>query len=127
MSAKVDALFAGEPPPSEAELGTRIRRLRWTLALAAPMVVLGLVLWTTVPGALLALWAWVRLEDEVAAVAEGRVTGEEAQALRRLHGVARWLLVFCVGWLVLQGWLLSTSFYETVWGVLVLLWGLAAA
>ena len=111
MSAKVDALFSGEPPQSVL-LRPVIWRLRVLLAVSLPMNLLGALCWTGVPGGLLTLWAWTIADREAAVVDTGLVTGAEAAALLRLRRWAAYNLGICVISLLVQVTLLTTSFYE---------------
>lgn len=110
-SPKVDALFAGDAP-TPADNRPAIGRLRWLLGLAIPMNVLGVLCWTGVPGAALTLWAWLLADDEAARVRAGEVEGEDGETVLRLRGLAAWNLGLCVVSLLVQAWLLTTSFYE---------------
>lgn len=107
-SEKVDALFAGEPPPPPLAAGPRIRRLRWLLAVAIPLDLLGIPCWTGVPGAALTLVAWLAADCETARIEAGQYAPADAAALLRLRRLAAWALGFCVVSLVVQIWLLST-------------------
>jgi len=118
---RVDALFAGEPPPAPALAGPRIRRLQLILVVAIPLDVLGVPCWTGVPGAALTLWAWLLADSEVARVEAGEYTTGDAARLMRLRTISAWALGFCVVSLLIQTWLLSTvfynRFYDRLWDV----------
>lgn len=109
--AKVDALFAGEPP-AVVDLGPTLRRLRGLLLLSAPLNLAGVTCWTGVPGAILTLWAWLLADGAAAGVSEGVVEGPEALALLRLRSFAAWNLGLAVVMLFIQASLLATPFYE---------------
>lgn len=124
---KVDALFAGEPPPPTIPAGPRIRSLSLVLAVAVPLDLLGILCWTGVPGAVLTLWAYLSADAEMARIEAGTYSGEDAARLLRLRSIATWALYFCVLSFLGQAWLLSTSFYTslltTVWDGIVGLLG----
>ena len=106
---RVDALFAGDPPPEPLEARPRIRRLRQTLAVAIPLDLLGIPCWTGVPGAALTLWAWLEADSQMAAIKSGLYNSEDAATLIRLRSFSAWALGFCMASLLLQIYLLSTS------------------
>lgn len=114
----VDELFAGEPPPPPVGAGPRIRRLRRVLMVAIPLDLLGILCWTGVPGAVLTLWVWLCVDGEMARIEAGVYSPEDAARLMRIRTLAAWTLGFCVVSLVVQIWLLSTSFYPALWGLL---------
>lgn len=124
---RVDALFAGEPPPPMLEAGARIRRLRSVLMIAIPLNLLGIPCWTGVPGAVLTLWAYLTADNEMARIDAGQYSGEDAAVIMRLRTISTYTLYFCVVSFIGQAWLMSTSFYNlyfswlvglarTVWG-----------
>lgn len=110
MSAKVDALFAGEPPAT-VELGPVLARLKLLLGVSLPLNLLGPLCWTGVPGAVLTLWAWSLADREAAAVSAGAVRGDQATSLLRLRRFAATNLGLCVLSLFVQVSLLATDFY----------------
>ncbi len=116
MTEKVDALFSGDLPLPPSELGPRLERLRQTLWVAIALDVLGIPCWTSVPGAILTLYVWLSTDTDTHPD-ELHSTDELAQ-LGRLRKTATWALVFCVASLMAQIFLLSTSFYERLWGSL---------
>jgi len=118
MSEKVDALFAGEPPPPPIEATARIRALRAALVVALPLNVLGIFCWTGVPGAAITLWAWLQADGQMARVEAGAYSSEDAADLMRLRTLSGWLLAFCVLSLLVQAYLLTTNFYSELWGML---------
>ena len=111
-SPKVDALFSGDLPAPPGEAKRVVRIVMALLAAAIPMNLLGVPCWTGVPGAALTLWAWLRIDGESAAIDAGAYSAEDARRLRQLRTVAAWNLGLCVLSLLLQAWLLTTSFYE---------------
>lgn len=112
MSEKVDALFAGEPPPPPVEAAPRLRAIRAALIVATPLDLLGVLCWTGVPGAAITLWAWLQADGEMARVEAGEYSSEDAAAMMRLRSMSGWLLGFCVLSLLVQAYLLTTSFYS---------------
>jgi hypothetical protein len=119
MSEKVEALFAGEPPPPPVEAAPRLAMIRSMLWLALPLDLLGVPCWTGVPGAALTLWAWLSADGEMARVEAGAYSSEDAAALMRLRLLSGWLLGFCVLSLAVQVYLLTTPFYNTLWAELL--------
>lgn len=117
-ASKVDALFAGEPPPAPLAAGPRIRRLQGLLAIAIPLDLLGIPCWTGVPGAVLTLWAYLQADAEMARIDAGVYAGEDAARLLRLRSISTWALYFCVVSFLVQAWLLSTPFYAGLLGAL---------
>lgn len=115
--ARVDALFAGEPPAPAAALGPRIQAIRAVLALGLPLSLLGIPCWTGVPGAALTLWAY-SLADGAMAEA-GSAAPDELARLAALRRTAVGGLVFAGLSFVVQAWLLSQPFYA---GFYVWLW-----
>jgi hypothetical protein len=116
--SKVEALFAGEPPPAPLVAGPRIRRLQGILAIAIPLDLLGIPCWTGVPGAVLTLWAYLQADAEMARIDAGVYAGEDAARLLRLRSISTWALYFCVVSFLVQAWLLSTPFYTGLLGAL---------
>jgi hypothetical protein len=120
MTDKVDALFAGDPPPPVEPAEPRLRSIRGVLWCAIPLVVLGIPCWTSVPGAGLTLWAWLATDAEMNRVDAGTTSEEDAAELRKLRRTATGALALCVITLVVQVLLLSTRFYERLWGSVVI-------
>ena len=118
MSAKVDALFAGDDPEGPAPAPPRILRLKKLLAVAIVLDILGLLCWTSVPGAIMTLWVWMATDTDVAHIEAGTYTEAEAAELLQLRRYAAMALVLCVICLIVQIALLSTSFYARFWGSL---------
>jgi hypothetical protein len=116
MSDKVDALFSGDLPPTSADTGNRILRLRRVLYIAIGLDVLGIPCWTSVPGAVLTLWVWLSTDTDVSRIEHGEYSDVEANSLMKLRRITSWALTFCVCSLVVQISLLSTTFYERFWG-----------
>jgi hypothetical protein len=113
--AKVDALFAGEPPPPPEDANARILQLRQLLWVALPLVLLGIPCCTGVPGAMLTMWAWLVADEQMTRVENGEYKAEDAATIMRLRAVARGAMVVCVVSLIIQIFLLSTPFYEALW------------
>ena len=118
MSAKVDALFAGDDPDEPAPAPPRILRLKKTLAVAIILNILGLPCWTSVPGAILTLWVWLATDADVARIEAGVYSESDAAELLRLRNYAALALALCVVCLLVQVALLSTHFYTRFWGSL---------
>jgi len=116
MSDKVDALFSGEPPTPPVPAEPKLNSIRGILWVGVPLVILGVPCWTSVPGALLTLWAWLSADAEMPRIEAGDYSEEDASRLLRLRQRASWALVLCVVTLVVQIYLLSTHFYERLWG-----------
>jgi hypothetical protein len=116
MTEKVDALFSGDLPLPPSELGPRLERLRQTLWVAIALDVLGIPCWTSVPGAILTLYVWLSTDTDTNP--DDLHSTDELAQLGRLRKTATWALVFCVASLMAQIFLLSTSFYERLWGSL---------
>jgi hypothetical protein len=51
-------------------------------------------------------------------VEAGEYLSEDAANMMRMRTMAGWLLGFCVLSLVLQAYLLTTSFYSSLWSML---------
>lgn len=116
MSDRVDELFSGGLPPPQPENGPRLQRIEHTLWVAIALNVLGIPCWTSVPGAALTLWVWLATDADAVRPMEGELTSEEAAHLVRLRSRATAALLFCIAALIVQIFLLSTSFYDRLWG-----------
>ena len=116
--SRVDALFSGEPERAPQSTTVRLRSIRRLLGLALPLVVLGIPCWTSVPGALLTIGAYLIADGEMARVEAGLCSDEEISALRRYRRLATRMLYACVVTLVIQLWLLSTPLYANLIGYL---------
>ncbi|MCK6503704.1 hypothetical protein L6R53_09945 [Myxococcota bacterium] len=117
--ARVDALFAGEPPAPPVDLRPRVRRLQVLVGVAVALDLLGMLV-TVVPGAVMTLWAWLAADAEVAHIEAGGAYDEDAAAaVLGMRNVARWAMLFCVVCLLAQAWLLHQGFYNMVWAVLL--------
>lgn len=108
MSYRVDLLFGKESPEARHR---RLRRIRWLLAVAAPLDLLGLVSCTSLPGAVLTLLAWQLSEQELDRAEEGLAGDGETDALGQLRRVAGALLALCFVGFFVQMYLLSTGAY----------------
>lgn len=108
MSYRVDLLFGKE---SAETRNKRLRRIRWLLAVAAPLDLLGLVSCTALPGAALTLLAWQLSDQELYRAEEGLGGGGNTDALGRLRQVAGGLLAVCFVGFFVQMYLLSTGVY----------------
>jgi len=116
MSERVDELFSGGLPPPEPENGPRLHRIEQTLWAAIALNALGIPCWTSVPGAVLTLWVWLATDPDAVRPMERELTTEETAHLARLRSRATAALIFCIAALIVQIFLLSTSFYERLWG-----------
>ena len=108
---KADDLFAGDAPPAlPPDPVPAIRRLLW---LSAPMSALGPFLCvTSVPGALLALWAWYRADEELARVESGALPNHWDHRVRQLRNHAFAVLSTASVLMILQLALLSLGVYQ---------------
>ncbi len=116
--ARVDALFAGEPPPPQVDVRPRVRRLQVMIALALTLDVLGLLV-TVIPGAVLTLWAWLSADAEAERIEAGTYDEKAAAAVVGIRNIARWAMVFCVICLIAQASLLHRGVYDAVWAILI--------
>lgn len=116
--SRVDALFAGEPPPPPVDVRPRVRRLRAIIAVALVLDLLGLLL-TVVPGAAMTLWAWLAADAESERLEAGTYDEQSAAAVLGIRSVARWAMIFCVFCLVAQATLLHRGFYDPIWARLI--------
>ena len=112
---RVDALFAGEPPPPLLDGESPQRFIRRLLYVAIPLDLLAIPLWTGVPGALLTLWAWLRADAEARQVGAGRYSEEDGRAILRLRRVAQGALVFILLSFMVQIWLLTRPEYTALY------------
>ncbi len=87
--------------------------------MAIPLVILGIPCWTSVPGAVLTLWAWLSTDAEMKKVEAGQTSHEDAVVIVEIRRLATGALVLCVVTLLIQIVLLSTTFYERLWGSVV--------
>ena len=113
MSRRVDALFAGEPHPAVPQ--SRARNARRLLWVGIPLVLLGIPLWTGVPGALIILWAWLLAEP---ATIDAPLPEPASSSLHTTRTIAAWTLGLAVLSLIFQVWLLTTDFYNRLWPAL---------
>ena len=116
MSDRVDALFGGDLPASSGGREPRLKRIEQTLWFALALNVLGIPCWTSVPGAILTLWAWFATDPENVALDAAGMAPAERDRLHRLRRRAHATLAVCVAALILQIILLSTAFYSRLWG-----------
>ena len=116
MSERVNALFSGDMPPPPTDYGPRFRTIEQTLWAAIVLNVLGIPCWTSVPGALLTLWAWLATDTDAALSSDEHMSSTDTEHLARLRKRATATLIFCVAALLVQIILLSTTFYERLWG-----------
>ena len=116
MSDRVDALFGGDLPEASGDREPRLRRIEQMLWFAIALNVLGIPCWTSVPGAVLTLWAWFATDPENVELNAAGMTPEERDWLQRLRRRANATLALCIAALILQIILLSTAFYSRLWG-----------
>ena len=117
MSDKVDALFSSEiPTRTPIEDRKRLTRLHRTLWIAIVLDILGVPCWTSVPGAALTLWVWLATDADLTRIEAGEYSDDDAAFLMKIRRYATGALVFCVASLILQIFLLSSTFYERFWG-----------
>lgn len=116
MSDRVDALFGGDLPEVSGDREPRLRRIEQTLWFAIALNVLGIPCWTSVPGAVLTLWAWFATDPENVELNAPGMAPVERDWLRRLRRRANATLALCIAALILQIILLSTAFYSRLWG-----------
>lgn len=118
--SRVDALFTGDPPLPRVDVSAGLTRVTRLLAIALPLDGLGLLCWTTVPGAVLTIWAWLAADELMALVDADQVDEPDAgrvRTARRVAGVALGLTALSM---MLQLWLLSTDFYRVIFGLIPL-------
>ena len=118
MTKRVEALFSGLGPELPTAATQTLSRTKRLLRIAIVLDILGLPCWTSVPGAVLTLWVWMRLDTEVAHIEAGAYSDADAAALMRTRGYASAALVLCAVCLVVQIALLSTTFYARFWGAI---------
>lgn len=106
--SRIDELFSGDAPPPP--LPDRQRLIRGLLWVAAPLNLLGPLIWTSVPGAFLSIYAWYVADGEIARVESGALPPERRAPLTRLRNTAFGFLGFCVLSLTLQILLFGASF-----------------
>ena len=117
---RVDALFTGDPPLPRVDVSAGLKRITLLLVFALPLDGLGLLCWTTVPGALLTIWAWLAADELMALVDADQVDEPDAgreRSDRRVAGLALGLTALSM---ILQLWLLSTDFYRVIFGLIPL-------
>lgn len=118
---KADDLFSGDAPPAlPPDPVPAIRRLLW---LSAPMSAAGpFICVTSVPGALLALWAWYRADEELARVESGALPGQWDKRIRALRNHAFAVLSTASLLMMLQLALLSFGVYQGLIALALTAW-----
>jgi hypothetical protein len=116
MTDRVDILFSGNLPSPPKDHGPRLNKIEQTLWAAIVLNVLGIPCWTSVPGAILTLWAWLATAPDAESPISDPMSPSDTERLARLRKRANITLVFCVVALIVQIVLLSTTFYERLWG-----------
>ena len=116
MSDRVDALFSGDLPERENHHEDRLERLNQTAWAAIALNVLGIPCWTSVPGAALTLWVWFATDPDTFILDEESSDPALRDQLDKIRRRANLALTLCIVALLVQIILLSTSFYERLWG-----------
>jgi hypothetical protein len=114
---RVDALFAGEPPPPPRSATAFLRTLRRVLLVAIPLDALGIFCWTGVPGAVLTLYAYLAADAEMARVEGGEYSAEDAAAVARVRSISTFFLYFSVVSFLAQAALFATGLYNDYVGM----------
>lgn len=109
-----DDLFAGSGPPVGPPPSARLDRARRWLGLAFVLDILGPFCFTSVPGALLTLWAWQAADEELARVESGALPATLAGPARNVRRLAWGLASFCAMSMTFQVMLFWIGFYEAV-------------
>ena len=109
-TADVDELFG------EGGRRARPRSLRVGVVLAVGLVlaILGMAC-TAVPGGLVCLVAWALVEREIDRVDSGYLALDYRPGLVTLRALVWASLVVVLGLFIVQGFLLCTGFYTTMW------------
>lgn len=92
MTSPVDELFGARPP--EPPRPSPLRGLQLQIAIAAVMLLIGPCCFTSVPGALFAIWVWTRCDETLTLIDNGVLPAEERFAAKKLRQLA----------FILMGW-----------------------
>ncbi len=111
-SERVAALFAGRRPATGSADRSPGRAIILLLLLALPLNLAGLLCCTSVPGALVSLWAWRLARRELALLEHGELPVQDTLRLTRLQRLATGMLAASLLLLLAQVYLLTTGFYQ---------------
>lgn len=92
MTNPVDELFGARPP--EPPRPSPLRGLQLQIAIAAVLLLIGPCCFTSVPGALFAIWVWTRCDETLTLIDNGVLPAEERHAAQKLRQLA----------FILMGW-----------------------
>ena len=104
--SRVDALFGAERKERRSARPV-IQQALALLFLGLPLSCAGFLLWTGVPGTLLVLAAWLRIDSLSGALAADELPPEEARPVRTLRAVVSVTLGLSALGLVVQSYLLA--------------------
>lgn len=106
-----DDLFSSEAP---APVRDRLARATMVLAFAAPLVLLGVTCFTSVPGAVLSLVGWQMADEEVARVESGALPVDRLPTARRVRAFGFALVVLSGLLFLVQIWFFAKGWYDPV-------------
>lgn len=109
----VDDLFSPDAPPP-APPTDRLRRIGILLAVALPLNLFGVVCFTGVPGAVMALVGWQLADEEVARAESGALPKSELPRAQRMRAFAFSQMTLALLSLVAQVVLFGAGFYDLV-------------
>ena len=102
MTSPVDELFGARPP--EPPRPSPLRGLQLQTAIAAVLLLIGPCCFTSVPGALFAIWVWTRCDETLTLIDNGVLPAEERYAAKKLRQFA----------FILMGWASLTIFVQVI-------------
>lgn len=102
MTNQVDELFGARPP--EPPRPSPLRGLQIQLVLAALLLLIGPCCFTSVPGALFAIWVWTRCDETLTLVDNGVLPLTERAMAQRLRSTA----------FLLMGWAAATILVQVI-------------
>lgn len=114
MNDPVDEVFGGgggEEPPA---LVSPVPRLRWMLAAAFFLIVVGPACFTGVPGGGLAIWAWIRADETLILVENGVLPAHEGRPARRVRNLAFAAMGSACVLTIVQLFLFGMGFYDAL-------------
>ncbi len=114
-----DDLFGGSGPPDGPPPSARLDRARRWLWLALVLDALGPFCFTSVPGALLTLWAWQAADEELARVESGNLPAALEGPARNVRRLAWGLAAFCAVSMTFQMMLFWIGFYDAVLALII--------